>query len=128
MKIKASVFVTFAVFCASLFFSGCVSAPTLRTIAASELANKAITAVVENEGGPKAGAIASAGLYAAADVLQGYVDKKPPLEVMEKSPGVAGVGQLIVSYLKDKGYVTQDTVNKIHGAAAIAANITVSGK
>ena len=68
--------------------------------------------------------LAAAGLSAAAEVMQGYVDKKPPLQVAASSPGVQGVGQIVVDYLKTKGYVTQATVDNIHAAAQIAANAT----
>jgi hypothetical protein len=88
------------------------------------LAGDAVKAAATYYGGPAAGELASAGLSAAAEVLQGYVDKKPPLQVIEKSPGVAGVGQVVVNYLKTKGIVTQATVDKIHTAAVVAANAT----
>lgn len=91
---------------------------------AGSLANDAVKAAATYYGGPVAGQLASAGLSAAAEVLQGYVDKKPPLQVIEKSPGVAGVGHVVVDYLKSKGIVTQATVDKIHTAATIAANST----
>lgn len=109
-------------FATCLLFAGCASF-TPSTLS-SGLAHDAVVAVSQHYGGDKAGQLASAGLSAAAEVLQGYIDKQPPLKVAAASPGVTGVGQVIVDYLKTKGYVTQDTVNKIHDAAQVAVNIT----
>lgn len=103
-------------------FSGCA---TLESVATSDLAKAAVVAVAQHYGGAQAGDLASSGLSAAAEVLQGYVNKQPPLEVAAKSPGVIGVGQIVVTYLKDKGYVSQKVVNDIHYAARVAANITM---
>lgn len=72
------------------------------------------------------GELAAAGLSATADVMQGYVDKKPSLQVAANSPGVKGVSQIVVDYLKTKGWITQQTVDNLHAAAQIAANATVS--
>jgi hypothetical protein len=102
-------------------FSGC---STIQPIAV-DLAKAAVVAVAQHYGGSQAGDLASAGLSAAAEVLQGYVNKQPPIEVAAKSPGVTGVGQVLVGYLKDKGYVSQKVVNDIHYAAKVAANITM---
>jgi hypothetical protein len=106
--------------------AGCASTPTTwqAQLAPDSLANKAVVNVANHYGGQKAAELASAGLYAAADVLQGYVDKKPPIDVITQSPGVEGVGHLIVGYLKDKGVITQKTVDNLHKAAAFAARVT----
>jgi hypothetical protein len=56
--------------------------------------------------------------------LQGYVDKKPPLDIIVESPGVEGVGHILIDYLKKKGVVTQATVDSIHKAAAWATRLT----
>lgn len=95
-----------------------------QSLASNALAQSAITNVARYYGGDDAGALASAGLSATADVLQGYVDKKPPLEIAANSPGVKGVSQIVVDYLKTKGWVTQETVDSLHSAAQIASNAT----
>lgn len=119
MKLK-SLLVVLTVCCA-----GCASAPTWQAqLAPDSLANKAVVSVAEHYGGQKASNLASAGLYATADVLQGYVDKKPPLDVITQSPGVEGVGHIVIGYLKDKGIVTQKMVDNLHKAAAFAARLT----
>lgn len=111
---------------AFLFMTGCgkpkLSDPA--TFAPNTLVSKSVTAVAKHYGGESAGQLASDGLYATATVLQGYVDKKPPLDIIADSPGVQGMGAVMVNWLKNKGYVTQNMVNNIHKAAAIAANIT----
>lgn len=94
------------------------------TYAENTLINNTVTAVAKHYGGEKAGSLASAGLSATAEVLQGYVDKKPPLDIIVQSPGVKGMGRILVDYLKDKGIVTQSTVDSIHKAAAFAADVT----
>ncbi|MEY2500573.1 MAG: hypothetical protein QOI07_907 [Verrucomicrobiota bacterium] len=114
-------FASFVIFCA-LLFTGC----TAQSVVSNQIARSAVTEVAKHYGGEKAGELASAGLYAAADVMQGYVDKKPPLQVAANSPGVTGVSQIVVDYLKTKGWVTQQTVDNLHNAAQIAANATVS--
>ncbi len=106
-------------------FFGCATATQWQAqLAPDSLANKAIVSVAEHYGGQKAAELASAGLYAAADVLQGYVDKKPPLDVVTQSPGVEGVGHLLVNFLKDKGVIKQGTVDSLHKAAEFAAKVT----
>lgn len=114
-------------FSLSTFFLlfGCASAPSWRqTLAPESLAGEAIVAVSQHYGGQKAADLASAGLYATADVLQGYIDKKPPLDVITSSPGVEGVGHVVLDWLKEKGVVTQATVDNLHEAAAFAARVT----
>lgn len=103
-----------------LFLTSCGS------IATSDLANRVVTAVARHYGGAEAGELASAGLSATAEVLQGYVNKKPPLQVAANSPGVKGVSQIVVEYLREKGWVTQNTINNLHSAAQIAEHATVS--
>lgn len=114
---------TVPILCVALFCAGCANFPAPDSIAAL-LAKQAVIAVAQHYGGDKAGELASAGLSAAAEVMQGYVNKQPPLQVAAASPGVTGVGQVIVNYLVDRGYVTQGVVNQIHDAAQIAANAT----
>lgn len=104
-------------------FTGC----SAQSIVSNQLAQKAVTAVAKHYGGEKAGELAAAGLDATAEVMQGYVDKKPPLEVAANSPGVKGVSQIVVDYLKTKGWITQKTVDNLHNAAQIAANATDKG-
>jgi hypothetical protein len=105
-----------------LFLCSC----STKSLVSNQLAKDTVTAVARHYGGEKAGELASAGLSATADVLQGYVDKKPPLEVAANSPGVVGVSQIVVNYLKKKGLITQKTVDNIHAAAQIAEHATVS--
>ncbi len=102
---------------------GCASIPVPDSIA-EIIAKQAVVAVAQHYGGDKAGELASAGLSAAAQVMQGYVNKEPPLQVAAASPGVSGVGQVVVNYLVDRGYVSQGVVNQLHYAAQIAANVT----
>ncbi len=104
----------------------CVGGCTVRSLTANDLARTAVVAVAQHYGGASAGELAAAGLSATADVMQGYVDKKPPLAVAANSPGVKGVSQIVVDYLKTKGWITQATVDNLHAAATIAANATVS--
>jgi hypothetical protein len=104
----------------ALAFTGC----STQSLISNKLAQSAVTAVAKHYGGKQAGELASAGLSATAEVLQGYIDKKPPLEVAANSPGVKGVSQIVVDYLKTKGWITQKTVDNLHAAAQIAANAT----
>lgn len=97
-----------------------------KSIVSNQIAKDTVTAVAKHYGGAEAGALASAGLSATADVLQGYVDKKPPLQIAADSPGVQGVSQIVVRYLKTKGFVTQKTIDNLHTAAQIAEHATVS--
>ncbi len=106
-----------------LLFAGCASFPATDSIPMF-LAKQAVVAVAQHYGGDKAGELASAGLSAAAEVMQGYVNKEAPLKVAAASPGVTGVGQVVVNYLVDRGYVTQSTVNNLHDAAQLAVNVT----
>jgi hypothetical protein len=104
---------------------GCSTMTTWRSqLAPDTLGNKAVIAAAEHYGGKDAADLASAGLSATADVLQGYVDKKPPIDVITQSPGVQGVGHIILDYLKDKKIITQSTVDNIHKAALFAAQVT----
>lgn len=115
----------FAFYLISRLLTGCATATTWQAqLAPDSLASAAIVAVAESKGGPEAANLASAGLYAAGDVLQGYIDKKPPLDVITNSPGVEGVGHVLLNYLTTKGVVTQATVDNIHKAAAFAARVT----
>lgn len=111
-----------------LVLSGCATATWQAQLAPDSLASQTISAVATKYGGKDAGALASAGLSATADVLQGYVDKKPPLDIVVESPGVEGVGHVLVNYLTAKGLVTQATVDQIHKAAAFAARVTYSAE
>jgi hypothetical protein len=108
-----------------LLFTGCATTTSWqKQLAPESIAHHTVVAVSEHYGGEKAANLASAGLYATADVLQGYVDKKPPLDIVVESPGVEGVGHVLLDYLKTKGIVTQETVNSIHKAAQFAARLT----
>ncbi len=107
----------------ALLCPGCATVPASGSVA-EFVAKQAVVAVAQHYGGDKAGELASAGLSAAADVMQGYVNQKPPLQVAAASPGVTGVGQVVVNYLVDRGYVSQSVVNQLHDAAQIAANVT----
>ena len=105
--------------------TGCASAPTWQArLAPDSLATQTVVAVAEHYGGKDASNLASAGLYATAEVLQGYVDKKPPLDIIVQSPGVEGVSHILLDWLKNKGVVTQATVDAVHKAAAFAARVT----
>lgn len=97
-----------------------------QSVISNQIAKDTVTAVARHYGGEEAGALASAGLSATADVLQGYVDKKPPLEIAANSPGIQGVSQIVIRYLKTKGWVSQKTVDNLHQAAQIAEHATVS--
>jgi hypothetical protein len=103
------------------FLCGC---GTTQSVLTNKLANDTVAAVARHYGGTQAGELASAGLYATADVLQGYVDKKPPLQVAANSAGVQGVSQVVVNYLKEKGWVTQNVVDNLHAAAQVAERAT----
>lgn len=107
-----------------LLFAGCAGTGNFQSLVSSQLAQSAVTAVAQHYGGAQAAELAAAGLSATADVIQGYVDQKPPLQVAANSPGVKGVSQIVVDYLKTKGWVTQSTVDNLHSAAQIAANAT----
>lgn len=98
----------------------------MQSLATSDLAKSAVTAVAKHYGGAQAGELAAAGLSATAEVMQGYVDHKPPLQVAANSPGVKGLSQIVVDYLQTKGWITQATVDNLHAAASIAATATVS--
>lgn len=113
---------TISVLICGLLFTGC----SAQSIVSNRLAQNAVASVAKHYGGAQAGELAAAGLSATADVMQGYVDKKPPLEVAANSPGVKGVSQIVVDYLKTKGWITQKTVDNIHAAAQIAEHATVS--
>jgi hypothetical protein len=105
--------------------AGCATTTSWQSqLAPGTLGNEAVVAAAKHYGGQDAAELASAGLSATADVLQGYVDKKPPLEIITKSPGVEGVGHVLLDYLKKKNVVTQETVDSIHEAAAFAARVT----
>ena len=95
----------------SVMFTSCASITSPPGIA-STLAQDAVVAVAKHYGGDKAGELASAGLPAPAEVLQGYVNHEPPLRGQAASPGVTGLGKIVVDYLKASGYVSQDLVNK----------------
>lgn len=107
-----------------LLLCGCATTTWQSQLAPDTLANNAIVAVAEHVGGTKAANLASAGLSAAGEVLQGYIDKKPPVDIITESPGVEGVGHVVLDWLKDKKVVTQKTVDNIHKAAAFAAKVT----
>lgn len=107
-----------------LLLTGCASFPYSSGSVADVIAKQAVVAAAQHYGGAQAGELASSGLSAAADVMQGYVNKEPPLKVAAASPGVAGVGQVVVNFLVDRGYITQATVNQLHDAAQIAVNAT----
>lgn len=109
---------------------GCATTKTTwqEKLAPDALANKAVVAAAEHYGGQKAADLASAGLSATASVLQGYVDKKPPLDIIVESPGVEGVGHILVDYLKDKGAVKQSTIDNLHKAATFASKLTWTAK
>jgi hypothetical protein len=117
---KLSILSVLCVLCVSLF-NGC---GTAQSLVSNQLAQSAVTSVAQYYGGAKAGEFAAAGLSAAAEVMQGYVDKKPPLQVAANSPGIKGVSQIVVDYLRTKGWITQQTVDNLHAAAQIAANAT----
>lgn len=111
---------------ACLLLGACAtSTPTWQQqLAPSGLASQVISSVARHYSGENAGELASAGLSAAAEVLQGYVAEKPPIDIITESPGVEGVGRVLINFLKDKGVVTQEMVNGIHKAAAFAARVT----
>lgn len=108
----------------TLCCAGCASTSWQSQLSPNSLAGETISAVAQHYGGHNAAELASAGLSAAAEVMQGYVDKKPPLEIVTASPGVEGVGHILLNYLTSKGVVTQATVDNIHKAAAFAARVT----
>jgi hypothetical protein len=108
-----------------ILLSGCATTTSWQSkLAPDSLSHKSVLAVTEHYGGKNAANLASAGLHATAEVLQGYVDKKPPLDIIVESPGVEGVGHVMLDYLKKKGVVTQNMVDNIHKAAAFAARLT----
>jgi hypothetical protein len=109
----------------TILFCGCGTTTTWQSqLAPDSLATQAVVAAAKHYGGTKGANLASAGLSAAGEVLQGYIDKKPPLDVITSSPGVEGVGHVLVNWLKDKGVVTQSLIDNIHQSAAFAARVT----
>jgi hypothetical protein len=125
MKTKILTKLITSLIVATTLLLGCETFKSYASSEAKDLALQAVQGVLNKYKTTDAGQLASAGLSAAADVMQGYVDKQPPLKVAAASPGVAGVGQKVVAYLQKKGWVTQSVVDTIHDAAAIAANVTV---
>lgn len=91
---------------------------------AENLANVAGTAAATFYGGPMAGQLASAGLSGLASVLQGYVGTVVPATVVQASPGVPGVGQAVLREIATYRPISQDDVDTVHAAAAIAAALT----
>jgi hypothetical protein len=112
----------------ALLMVGCstLTAPTQQALVttAENLASSAVKAVAQHYGGAAAGDLASAGLSALGAVLQGYVGTTVPPTVLQSSPGVAGVGQNAVAFISSKWPVTQNVVDQVHRAAAIAAQLT----
>ena len=90
---------------------------------ASNLAHIAAEAAATYYGGPAAGVLASAGLDAGAAVLQGYVGTTVPPEILKASPGVAGIGPILLQQFGANHVVSQADVNRINQAAAIAATL-----
>ncbi len=108
----------------ALIVMGCTNmTPQQKAIAtnAETLASIAATAAATFYGGPVAGQLASAGLSALGQVLQGYVGTTVPKAVVENSPGIAGVGAAVAAQIPSKTPISQSTVNTVNRAAAIAA-------
>lgn len=122
--VRKQSFAIFVTFCACLLCASCATTTWQSQLSPNSLAGETISAVAQHYGGQKAADLASAGLSATAEVLQGYVDKKPPVDIITQSPGVEGVGHVMLDYLKTNGVVSQSTVDNIHKAAAFAARVT----
>ena len=88
-----------------------VDAETLASIA-----DDAVTAYR----GPAAGALASAGLSALGSVLEGYVGSTIPTSIVVATPGVGKVGAAVAAVVSPSQNVTQQDVNVVNDAAAVA--------
>jgi hypothetical protein len=92
-------------------------------VSAETLANIAGTAAATYYGGSAAGQLASDGLSALAGVLQGYVGTTVPANIVQATPGVAGVGPAVVNVIAPDKKVTQADVNAVSAAAKIAQSL-----
>ena len=91
-------------------------------LATSEtIAQVALEAAAQNFGGPTAGRLASAGLDALGAVLQGYIDKPVPVEIVKASPGITVIGKAVAPLIPVGKPITQSDVNTVYKAAKIAA-------
>lgn len=109
----------------ALVFVGCANlTPQQRALlgSAETIASVAATAAATVYGGPAAGQLASAGLSALGQVLQGYTGMEVPKAVVENSPGIAGVGAAVAAIIPPQP-VSQKTVDTVNRAAAIAATL-----
>ena len=90
---------------------------------ATNIATVAATAAATFYGGPMGGQLASAGLSALAQVMNGYIGSKLPKEMITASPGVSGVGQSLVGIIAPDHVITAADQAKVQQAAAIAAQL-----
>ena len=90
---------------------------------ASNIAHVAVQAAGQYYGGAAGAALASDGLDGAASVMQGYVGTTIPASVLKASPGVNGVGAVLVGQFAPHHVVSQADVTKLSQAAVIAATL-----
>lgn len=90
------------------------------TTTSETIAKIAIQAAATTYGGPAAGQLAGAGLDALASVLQGYINKPIPAEIVKKSPGIPAVEKAVAPLVASGAPVTQADVDAVFAAAAIA--------
>lgn len=88
---------------------------------AEQVAQVAGTAAAAAYGGPLAGQMASAGLFALGSVLNGYIGQQVPKSVVKATPGVSGVGAAVAPLISTSKPVAPSDVAVINAAAQAAA-------
>jgi hypothetical protein len=107
----------------ALLLAGCANltpqqAAILTT--ATNIARIAASAAATYYGGAQAGAMASAGLDALGQVIQGYVGHPIPSEIVTASPGIRGVGPALITIISPDHAISQADADKVALAARIA--------
>lgn len=92
----------------------------------SNLAKVAVEAAATYYGGPLGAQLAASGLDAVALVAQSYLGSSVPKEVLQATPGVKGVGSVLVKEIAPNHVVNQSDVNSIQKAADIARTLEVA--
>jgi hypothetical protein len=122
MKMRKRQLIAFSVL---ILIAGCAYLQTPQGSAllttSESVANVALSAAATTYAGPVVGQLASAGLSALGSVLQSYVNRPIPPEIVKASPGVAGVGAAVAKDISPSKPVTQADVNAVYRAASIAA-------
>ena len=88
-------------------------------VGAETLADIAGAAAATYYGGPAAGQLASAGLSALGSVLQGYVGKPIPSNIVKAAPGIANLGIAVAEVVAPNHIVSQNDVTIADRAAAL---------